>query len=67
MSTVRTFGVETVHHSANEFKLILQTEVDEVGVDEDAVWWTKGSIMRQEQGGSNLRSDNNIQHGFRDT
>lgn len=45
-----TFGVETVHHAAHELELVLQTEVDEVGVDEDAVWRDEGGVVCEEEG-----------------
>lgn len=32
-----TFRVETVHHPTDEFQLVLQGEVYEIGIDEDAV------------------------------
>jgi hypothetical protein len=45
----RTFSIEAVHHARNEFKLVLEGEVDEVGVDENAVGRDEGGIMCQEQ------------------
>lgn len=43
-----TFSVEAVHHAANKLQFVLQAEVDEVGVDEDAVWRNKGGVVLQE-------------------
>lgn len=49
------FCVKTVHHGADKLQLVLQTEVDEVGINKDAVWGYQGGVVRQEQGGGNLR------------
>jgi hypothetical protein len=42
-----TFRVKTVHHPTYELQLVLQTEVYEIGIDKHAIWWYKGSVMRQ--------------------
>lgn len=47
----RTFSIETVHHAAHELELVLQTEVDEVGVDEDAVGRDERGVVCEEKGG----------------
>lgn len=44
-----TFSVQAVHHTLDEFHTILQTEVDEVGVDEDSVRWCKSGIVGEEE------------------
>ena len=45
-----TFSKQTIHHAANELQLVLQTEIDEVRVDEYAVRRNEGVIMLQEHG-----------------
>ena len=52
-----TFCIETIHHAADELQLILQAEVDEVGVYEDTIWGHKGRVVLQEQRRGNLRSN----------
>lgn len=36
-NTRYAFGIEAIHHAADEVELVLKAEVDEVGVDEDTV------------------------------
>ena len=52
-----TFGVQAVHHPANELQLILQAEVDEVGIDENAVGGHERSVVREEERGGDLGSE----------
>lgn len=47
--TVRTLCEQTIHHAADKFELVLEAEVDKVGIDEDAVRRYKGVVMLQEQ------------------
>lgn len=42
-----TFGVKAIHHARYEFQLVLQTEIDEVGINENFVRWTESGIVRQ--------------------
>lgn len=51
MAVGRTFSVKTVHHPAHKLKLILQAEIDKVRVDENAVGWDEGCVVRKEEGG----------------
>lgn len=47
-----TFCVEAVHHASDELNLILQGEVDEVRVNEDAIGWREGLVVREKERGS---------------
>ena len=49
-----TFCIQTIHHATNQFQLILETEVDEVGINEYTVWWNKSRVVRQKQRGCDL-------------
>jgi hypothetical protein len=47
---VFTFSIEAIHHTAYELKFVLETEVDEVGVDQYSVWGYKSGVMLQKEG-----------------
>ena len=49
-----TFGVQAVHHAADELQLVLKAKVYEVGVDEDPVGWNEGGVVLQEERGGDL-------------
>jgi len=49
-NTRDTLGVEAVHHAADEVELVLQAEVDEIGVDENAIGRYQGGIVCEEKG-----------------
>lgn len=40
---------EAVHASLEDVQFVLDGKVDEVGIDKDAVWWSKGIVMCEEQ------------------
>lgn len=40
-----TLGHEAVHHSLHELNLVLDGEIDEIRVDEDAVGRTEGGVV----------------------
>ena len=42
---VLTFGVKAIHHATDEFQLVLQTEVDEIRIDENSIRRGKCSIV----------------------
>lgn len=44
-----TFCVQTVHHAADKLELILEAEVDEIGVDKNSVWRNKGGVVLKEE------------------
>lgn len=47
----RTLGVEDVHHGLDNVDAVLEAEVDEVGVDDDAVRRDEGLVVREEERG----------------
>lgn len=40
---------ETVHAGLEDVQLVLDRKVDEVCIDQDAVWWTKSVVMCKEE------------------
>ena len=53
-----TLREEAVHHPCDKFNLVLKTEVDKVGINEDSIWRNEGIIVLQEERGSDLGSVN---------
>jgi hypothetical protein len=51
-----TFCIQTIHHATDQLQLILDTEVDEVGINKHTVWRNKSRVVRQKQRGSDLRT-----------
>lgn len=51
-----TFCIETVHHTANEFQLVLKAEIDKIGINEDTIRWHEGGVVCEEQRGCYLRA-----------
>jgi len=47
--TVLTFCIQAVHHRLNYVQFGLDGEVDEIGVYQNVVRWTKLSIVLEEQ------------------
>lgn len=47
-------GVEAVHHALDHVHLVLDREVDEVGVDEDVIGRTQLGVVGEEEGGGAL-------------
>jgi len=45
---IRTFRIQTVHHSADQLQLVLQTKINEIGVNENTVRWDEGRVVCQE-------------------
>lgn len=45
-----TLRVQAVHHPLHQVNLILDGEVDEVGVHENVVRWTERGVVLEEQG-----------------
>jgi hypothetical protein len=45
----RAFGVETIHHSGDDFQLVLDGMGDKVGIDEDGVWGCQGGVILEEK------------------
>jgi len=41
----RTFGVEAIHHPANDLELILEGKVDKVGIYQHAIGGLEGFVM----------------------
>lgn len=52
-----TLCIQTVHHPAYEFQFVLQAKVNEICVDENAVWRNEGIVVLQKKRRSNLSSD----------
>lgn len=52
----RTFRHQTVHHALHELDLVLNRKVDKVGIDQDTERGSEVGVVRQEQGGGDLRS-----------
>lgn len=50
---LRTFSEESVHHSGYHFYPVLERQIDEIGVDEDAVRRSERFVMRKEERGGN--------------
>lgn len=50
----RGFGVQAVHHRLDQLELLLDAEVDEVGVDEDGVGGAERFVVLEEEGGGDL-------------
>jgi hypothetical protein len=50
MAERRTFRKKAVHHATDKFEFVLQTEIDEVGINQDTVRRDKGGVMGQEEG-----------------
>lgn len=44
-----TFCIQTIHHRLNNVQFGLDREIDKVGVNQDVVWWSKLSIVLEEQ------------------
>ena len=51
-----TFCIETVHHALHNVQLVLNGEVDEVGVNQNVVGWSQLCVILEEQGRGNLRT-----------
>ena len=51
---VLTLGKQTIHHSLNEFKLVLKGVVDEICIYEHAVRGSEGRVVGKEEGGGGL-------------
>lgn len=49
MAAELTFCIEAVHHRLNDVQFGLDGEVDEICVDKNVVWWTKLSVVLEEQ------------------
>lgn len=46
---ILTFCIQTIHHRLNNVQFGLDREIDKVGVNQDVVWWSKLSIVLEEQ------------------
>lgn len=44
-----TFGVEAVHHPADQLQLVLQAEINEVGINKNTVWRYKSIVVLQKE------------------
>lgn len=44
-------GVQAIHHALDQLDFVLQTKVDKVGIHQDSVGRTKGSIVLEEERG----------------
>ena len=53
---IPTLSIEAVHHTADKFELILEREIDEIGVNENPVWRNKGGVVSEEQRRGNWSS-----------
>ena len=51
-----TFGVEAIHHALDKLHAILETEIDEIGIDKDSIWGNECFIMCKEKRRRDLRS-----------
>ena len=40
---------EAVHAGLEDVQFVLDGKVDEVGINKDAVWWSEGVVMREEE------------------
>ncbi len=49
LAKVLTFCIQAIHHRLNDVQLGLDGEVDEIGVDQNVVWWAELSIVLEEQ------------------
>lgn len=47
---VLTLSIKTVHHALYDIQFVLEGEVDEVGIQEDVVWWTELRVVLEKQG-----------------
>ena len=52
-----TFGVETVHHSLYDVQLVFYGKVDEVGIQQDMVWWAQLRVVAEIQRRRHLRPE----------
>jgi hypothetical protein len=48
---------EAVHAGLEDVQFVLDGEVDEIGINDDAIGWSQSVIMREEQAGRLLRSE----------
>lgn len=67
-----TFCVKTVHHALHDIQLVLNGEVDEVGVNENVVRWSQLCVILEEQGGGDLwtvrnKGSDNVRRSSRGT
>ena len=67
-----TFCVKTVHHALHDIQLVLNGEVDEVGVNENVVRWSQLCVILEEQGGGDLwtvrnKGSDNVRRSSRET
>lgn len=51
---VLTFSEETIHHPAYELDLVLEAEVDEIGINKNTIWGYECVVVLQEKGGCDL-------------
>lgn len=52
-----TFRQQTIHHALHDIQLVLDGEVDKVGIDNHAEWRTERSVVFEEHAGWDLLLD----------
>jgi len=55
------FGIQTVHESLHHVDFVLNRKVDEIRVYDNMKWWTKLTVIPQEQCGRNSRHFGDLQ------
>lgn len=48
-SRALTFGHQAVHHPLDQLYLVLNGEIDEIRIDQNAVWGAEVRVVRQEE------------------
>mmetsp|Transcript_43631 Transcript_43631/g.110062 ORF Transcript_43631/g.110062 Transcript_43631/m.110062 type:complete len:301 (-) Transcript_43631:16-918(-) len=52
-----TFSVKAIHHGLDDFKFVLDGEVDEVGIYDDVVRWTKRIVVAEKHRRGDFSND----------